>query len=175
MNSIVLLKFMESTNYIGFFGDTVNILLISLGLLLICIELFIPGGIAGAIGCCIVFLTILFRTNSLSDFFIVLFMVTLIAIGICCLIWRIIPKEIRNRTLYLQTDLSKKEGYFPAPERGGYLNQEGVTKSILRPSGKIQIGSEILDAQAEQAFIEAGKPVIVIGVEGSQLIVRELL
>ena len=108
MNSIVLLKFMESTNYIGFFGDTVNILLISLGLLLICIELFIPGGIAGAIGCCIVFITILFRTNSLSDFFIVLFMVTLIAIGICCLIWRIIPKEIRNRTLYLQTDLYKK-------------------------------------------------------------------
>ena len=49
MNSIVLLKFMESTNYIGFFGDTVNILLISLGLLLICIELFIPGEIAGAI------------------------------------------------------------------------------------------------------------------------------
>ena len=45
----------------------------------------------------------------------------------------------------------------------------------MRPSGKIQIGSEILDAQAEQAFIEAGKPVIVIGVEGSQLIVRELL
>lgn len=175
MSNIVLLKLMESANFIVFFENTVNILLISLGLLLICIELFIPGGIAGAIGCCIVFLTILFRTDGLSDFFVVLFIVTLITTIFCWLVWHIIPKKIRNRTLYLQTDLSKEEGYSPAPERTHYLNYEGVTKSILRPSGKVQIGSEILDAQAEQAFIEAGKRVVVIAVEGSQLIVRELL
>lgn len=175
MNNIVLVNFMESTNYVGFFCDTINILLVLLGVLLICMELFIPGGIAGAIGFCIAFGTILFRTDSMWDFLIVSFMVSILTIGICYLVWNMIPRKLRNKTLYLQTQLSKQDGFSSASDKGDYVKKQGVAKSVLRPSGKIQIDEEILDAQAEQAFIDAGKDIVVIGVEGNRLIVRELL
>jgi membrane-bound serine protease (ClpP class) len=47
----------------------------------------------------------------------------------------------------------------------------GITVTFLRPSGKIEIKGELVDAISESEYIEKGIPVIVLRVEGNRVIV----
>ena len=52
------------------------------------------------------------------------------------------------------------------------VGQEGVTVTILRPSGKVRIGEDDYDAVSlYNKFIERGTPVRVVKVENAQLYV----
>lgn len=55
-----------------------------------------------------------------------------------------------------------------------YLDKEGVTETTLRPSGKIRLGGEVLPAESEGGYIEVGRAVRVIRVDGNRLVVREV-
>ncbi len=54
------------------------------------------------------------------------------------------------------------------------IGAEGIAKTILRPSGKIEIENETYDATAETGFIEKGDKVIVTNYINAQLFVRKL-
>ncbi len=53
------------------------------------------------------------------------------------------------------------------------VGKTGISKTILRPSGKIEIEGEIRDATADSGFIEKGEKVIVVKFESAQLFVRK--
>ena len=57
---------------------------------------------------------------------------------------------------------------------GGYIGRRGVAITTLRPSGKAEFGDETFPVESDGEFIEAGTPVEVIDVRGSNLIVRQL-
>ncbi len=159
---------------LDFFANSVNVMWVLLGIILICFELFLPGGVVGTIGALIVFATILFQTEGVLAFCSVLFIVTLVTGILLYLLWKLLPKNKLNETLFLKTSLTKQEGFSTAKDRQDYLGKEGVSKSVLRPSGKIEIGEEVLDAQSENTYIAQNKAVKVIAVEGNKLIVREM-
>ena len=50
----------------------------------------------------------------------------------------------------------------------------GVSKSILRPTGRIEIDGEIYDAMARAEFIEKEKVISVIDVKDGHIIVKEM-
>ncbi len=49
----------------------------------------------------------------------------------------------------------------------------GVSKTVLRPAGKVEIEGNIYDAMAENGFIEKGEKIVVTKVEATQLYVRK--
>jgi len=49
----------------------------------------------------------------------------------------------------------------------------GKTLSLLRPVGRAEFGGEIFDARTEGDFLEAGTPVVVLRVEGSEVVVEK--
>lgn len=51
------------------------------------------------------------------------------------------------------------------------VGQRGYAATVLRPSGKVLIGSELLDAMAEHGFIEKGAAIEVVGISSGQLLV----
>lgn len=69
-----------------------------------------------------------------------------------------------NRKGYISVDLHMKE----------YVGKEGIAETILRPSGKIRIAQQYLDAVSIDGFIEPGTPVIVVKQESAQVYVRKL-
>lgn len=58
---------------------------------------------------------------------------------------------------------------------GVRAGDEGVSRSILRPAGKAEIGGELVDVVTEGEFVEAGKALRVLRVEGERVIVTEAI
>lgn len=52
-----------------------------------------------------------------------------------------------------------------------YINKEGKTITVLRPTGKIKVGQVILDAVSEGEFIDKNEKIKVLHVVGSQVVV----
>lgn len=51
----------------------------------------------------------------------------------------------------------------------------GITQTVLRPSGKVEINGTIYDAYTRGEYIDKGTPVEVINVTGSSLLVKQLM
>ena len=74
----------------------------------------------------------------------------------------------------LHDSLTGQKGFkSSAADLSAYAGKEGMTDSVLRPSGKVDIEGHILDAVSRGDFIEKGKKVIVIKAEGSYLVVKK--
>ena len=54
-----------------------------------------------------------------------------------------------------------------------YLHRAGVAETTLRPAGKVRLDDEVVAAESEGSYIEQGKSVKVIRVDGNRLVVRE--
>ena len=52
------------------------------------------------------------------------------------------------------------------------LGQEGVTTTLLTPSGKARFGDELIDVTSESDVIDRGTMVRVVGVRGSRVVVK---
>lgn len=54
------------------------------------------------------------------------------------------------------------------------LGEQGTSITILRPSGKAQFGERLIDVISDGPYIEAGKSLQVIEVNGNRVVVREI-
>ncbi|MCW8131836.1 MAG: hypothetical protein KIS92_15930 [Planctomycetota bacterium] len=54
------------------------------------------------------------------------------------------------------------------------VGKEGVAVTVLRPSGTAQIGETRFDVVTEGKFVESGKPLKVLRVEGSRVVVEAI-
>lgn len=94
--------------------------------------------------------------------------------GSAILIALIAPKLATSKKfshIALQTTLDSKEGYIAA-QITTMIGKEGNAYTVLRPSGKIIIDGQLYDAFTQGDFIEKDCPVVVIGQEGAELIVK---
>ena len=53
-----------------------------------------------------------------------------------------------------------------------YIGKQGITATVLRPTGKVKIDKVIFDAISDGDFIEVNKKITVININGSQVVVR---
>ena len=57
-------------------------------------------------------------------------------------------------------------------ERNVLLKRQGVTLTVLRPSGRAKFGDEILIVESYGEFVEANVPIVVIKVDSNRILVR---
>lgn len=108
-------------------------------------------------------MTILVLVSSLAGFFIALWLGK-----------KLILAETRFGSLALRTKMESDQGFTSQDMRNEqYVGKEGTAQTILRPSGKVNIDGEILDATVEHGFVEAGEKVKVTRFENAQLFVRK--
>ncbi|MBR6905052.1 MAG: nodulation protein NfeD [Bacteroidales bacterium] len=108
-------------------------------------------------------MTILVLVSSLAGFFLALWLGK-----------KLILAETRFGSLALRTELESDKGFTSQDMRNEqYVGKEGVAQTILRPSGKINIDGEVLDATVEHGYVEAGEAVTVTKFENAQLFVRK--
>lgn len=75
----------------------------------------------------------------------------------------------------LRLEQNVGDGYLGTPEDlTKYVGAEGVSLTVLRPSGKIKIGEEIIDAVSYNDFIDEGAKVKVLKYENTQLYVLKV-
>jgi membrane-bound serine protease (ClpP class) len=155
------------------------------GLVLLFLEVFIiPGfGIAGILGIIFVIcgLTFSLVANDFLDFKLaypgMLFNSFLLVIGAMILVLMVIfGKSLLKapifRRLVLKEEQKSEEGYTSSILKSNLLNKEGIARTVLRPSGKIEIEGVWYDAVALDGFIEEGEEIYVDKHENYNLFVR---
>ncbi len=162
------------------------IILFIVGLILVLLEIFvIPGtGITGILGGVAIFIALVggladsFSEQSLTmgDLWNAILIVGIgIVMGIALIFYLTSkhgPKFIRRHSELLHSQ-KVEDGYIGVDTSlTNYVGREGVTKTVMRPGGKIEIDGNVFDAVTlNGGFIEEGVTVKVAKFENSQLYV----
>jgi membrane-bound serine protease (ClpP class) len=170
--------------YIDGLAANWEILMFFIGLILIAFEIFvIPGfGVTGISGTVLIIAglslalvnNINFNFEGVGDFEIGRsIMVVLIGIsaGFGSMLWlssRIGSKGLL-REVALTADLEQAKS---TPSLSALVGQEGITATVLRPSGKVIIDGAHYDAISESGFIDKGTHVLVVRFENAQIYVE---
>ncbi|OEF96228.1 NfeD family protein [Desulfuribacillus alkaliarsenatis] len=146
-----------------------------IGIILLSIEFFAPGfgifGISGivAMGAAIV-LAAQDTTLGMQSL--------LIALAITFVVSIILVKYFGYRGIWSKFILSEKQqnelGYVAPQQRKDLLGQIGETITPLRPSGTAQFDDYLADVVGEGGYIQSGRKVKVVKVEGTRIVVREI-
>ncbi len=170
--------------YLTGYAQNWEVLLFVLGLILIVFEIFvIPGfGVAGISGIILVFTALIlalvgnihFDFSGLSGrqlFRAIMIVFAGIGMGLALIIY--MSSRIGKPGIFSRVALvSDQEGYMSVPmEPLTLVGQTGIASTVLRPSGKVQVGNDYYDAVSLKGFIEKGDEVIVRRYENFQLYV----
>lgn len=150
-----------------------SITLFIVGVILIVTEVFIAGGIAGVIGAvAIVGSIIMAGGNPMYMALSVLIAIAVAALGAVIII-KIFGKKLHLFNKMVLMDATDTEsGYVSNVNRMELIDQLAVTTTPLRPSGTIDLKGERIDVVSEGNYIDKGKDVIIVKVEGSRVVVR---
>lgn len=165
-----------------FFGHTVagfagyeTLLIFIAGLALVIAEFFVPGGIVGILGGVLIILSLLFAGANMSQMILAIFIALVVAIIGMVILMKIFGKKMHVfNKLVLKDATTTEEGYVSNVNRTDLLGKVGKTITPLRPAGTMQLGSERIDIVSEGSYIDAGKHVEIIKVEGSRIVVRQI-
>jgi membrane-bound ClpP family serine protease len=145
--------------------------LLFIGLLMIFLEFYTPGGILAAAGAIfIVIALVTFLMGATSPLSAIGFILLTIG-GIVGTIWFALRriKRSKENTLYLSKD---QEGYTSTSFDSSLIGKSAHTLTDFGPSGYILVEGKKLAATCRDTYLEKGQEVIIIGGEGSQLIVK---
>lgn len=150
------------------------ILLFVCGMVLLMVEIFLPGGILGIFGGIALIASVTwacFMYPEYSTFIItgsvIVAVMTLIA-GLY-----IMSRTGTSRLLVLRTSQLAEEGWVSNVSEEAILNQTGEVFTSLRPAGSIIVDDKRYDAVSDGNFIDKGDRVRVIEVQGNRVVVEK--
>ena len=151
-------------------------LLFIVGLGLLIAEVFvIPGfGITGILGMSAIFGSIFLSTPDPATAVKSLVIAIIGSIVLIIVVFRFTPGRRVFNKLVLSMEESKESGYVAAkPGLRDLMGQEGIAKTVLRPSGTAEINNRFVDVVTSGEFIKEEATLVVTDVEGMRVIVKE--
>jgi len=152
-----------------------TLILFAAGILLIFLEFFLPGAIAGTLGFTALLLSLFLAGKDALQMGVSILIAIAVSIFIFFLMIKTFGKKLVLFNKMVLSDSARKEdGYVSNINRTDLLGMEGRALTILRPAGTIVINNERVDAVTEGGFIEKNALVKVVKVEGVRIVVREV-
>ena len=147
-------------------------ILLVAGLLLIGAEIFVPGGILGAIGAAALLGAVVCGFIAFPSFGLWIAMGIIVLVGAAIFLWiKIFPRTNIGRSMTVSMDLAESKGTESGLE--DLTGKEGITTSNLRPGGFAEIEGKRRDVITRGEMIAGGQPVVVIEVEANRIVVKE--
>ncbi|WP_027963473.1 NfeD family protein [Halalkalibacillus halophilus] len=158
----------------GFAGYE-SLILLLVGLVLIILEFFIPSGILGIIGGGAILGAILLSGADMGHMALSIGISLIMAIIIAFILFKKLDTNKGIfRHLVLSDQTTTELGYVTTVNRNELVGEEGTALTYLRPSGTAIFNDERLDVVSEGSFIDRNKPIKIVKVEGSRIVVREI-
>ncbi len=142
-----------------------------LAFLLFVAEVFVPGGIIGALGLVSLLTACVFAIRAFEGSTGVLVSVVLILLtvgGFLAWLMKMPDTRIGRKFAEQSGKISGKS----AEEHPEWVGQQGVAETDLRPSGFARIQGQRIDVVAQRGFVDKGTSVIVLEVHGARIVVR---
>tara|TARA_A100001037_G_scaffold306738_1_gene354781 strand:- start:14054 stop:15415 length:1362 start_codon:yes stop_codon:yes gene_type:complete len=184
MVGLICLILSLSASYIAELATMSDLLFIFAGLALFILELLvIPGfGVAGlgGIGLLLYGLYLLLLPevpvgdeimNQATDGFLIGLIGAVIGLYF---LGRIMIKTKFWEQLTSPNTQKKEDGYTTTFGWENLVNESGIADTDLHPSGWVKVADERLFVVSEGEFVEKGKPVQILKVDGNRIVVREL-
>lgn len=172
--SLLLFGFFYYQNSIYNVADNMTIITFVMGITLLALEIFIPS--FGVIGVAGIILTIYSVMDSFADsqMGIIILIVSALAIVLTVTIYVKLgfDRNLFDRFILKNTN-SATRGYNSKSDHSNLLGKSGFTKSILRPTGRIEVDGISYDAKSESDFIGKDKEVEVVAIKDGHIIVKE--
>jgi membrane-bound serine protease (ClpP class) len=174
MGLISLMLFFYGHTIAGLAGVEAIALFVS-GLILLVLELFLVGGIAGILGMGAVIASFFMATDNDVHMGISILIAVCAAFGGAFIMMKFFKKKLTAFQKVILIDSMKTEkGYVSNRNRTELIGREGVTITTLRPSGTVLIDEEYVDVVTEGSYLAKDEKVKVVKVEGSRIVVRKL-
>lgn len=144
------------------------IALLSVGYILLLLELFVPGGILGVLGGISILYGCLkaFSLGALWGF---------AALGLSVVVTLVMVRTFLKSRAAKRLVLSGEEQRTwkgQDTSLADFLGKQGRTTSLLRPAGLAEIDGERVDVVSDSEFLDAGVLVQVVEVEGNRVVVE---
>jgi len=152
------------------------IILLVLALLLIAAELFVVGGVLGAMGVLLIFVAagLSFYFYSMEAALVLLIVSFALAALVVIFGFRFLRNSRSGKHLFLADATSAREGFESMDNSlDSYRGKKGVTVSDLHPAGLAEIEGERVTVTTEGGFLEEGVSIEVVDIRYNQIVVRE--
>lgn len=160
------------------FVDNIQLLqavLLTLGLMFLLAEVFIPGfGVAGITGIILFIVGIILTASTFAEALVMFLILLVILALVIILVVRSASKGRLSKTLIHKDSLSKEKGFSGVEDMKIFVDREGEAISMLRPAGIGQFDGVRLDVVTDGAFVEEGTKIKVIEVEGRRIVVEKI-
>lgn len=142
------------------------------GIILIACETIIPGGVVGTIGGILALIGVIgsFSYGITTGLLVLITVLFLSTVSILLLLQKL-PDSAHGKHLCLGEN--QKNFKASGEEKIAEIGQAGTAVTMLRPAGVAEIDDLRIDVVTQGDFIEAGKPIKVIDVKGSRVVVEE--
>ncbi len=157
--------------------DTIALICIVVGTILIIIEMFTPGfAIPGISGMILLLLGIIFTAKTFVEGLVIF----VIIMALLSIVLFFVVKSATKGALFKSPLIHKKnetteEGYLSTTDMQIFVGKAGKAISPLRPAGTCDFDGVRLDVVTEGNFIDKGSEVKIIKVEGRRIVVSKKL
>ena len=147
-----------------------------IGIGLLILEAFMPGfGATGITGVILEIITLVitwFEHGPVATLAMLLIVLLVLTIAISTSLRSITKGRLSKSSLIHSETESNEDGYRSTQDLEVFVDKEGVTSSVLRPTGIADFEGVRLNVSSEGEFIPAGTRVRIIKVEGAKILVR---
>lgn len=148
------------------------------GIGLIVLEAFLPGfGIAGISGIVLLAADIILvwtGFGALAALGATLIILAVVGILVTLVLRSAAKGKLSRSQIVLHDTENAEAGYNAGIDAGVLIGREGVTTTILRPTGIADFDGVRLDVVSSGDFIAAGCKVCIVRVEGSRIVVKTI-
>ena len=171
--TLIVLTFVG--NYLAGLAGIEAILLLIGGIILLLIELHTPGfGIPGITGIVALFISLYMVLGGGINAIRSIILASILILGVIILFIRYLPESFVWKRLALKEATRTDAGYTVVNIQQDLVGKEGVSVTLLRPAGIVEIENRRYDCLAEGEYIPPGTKVIVTKVIGNKIFVRKI-
>ena len=149
-----------------------------IGIGLMVLEAFMPGfglpGISGIILEVVAVVLTWMNHGPVAALGMTLIILSILAIAISMSLRSAANGKLSRSKLVLNDTESNEAGYRSTADLEVFLGKEGVTTTVLRPTGMAEFDGVRLNVVSEGEFIQSGTQVQIVRVEGSRILVRTI-
>lgn len=172
--TLVLFGFFYYQNTKHNIADNMTILTFIMGITLLALEIFIPSfGIIGIIGIALTGYSVIDSfENSTTGILILVVSAIAIILTVTIYVKLGFSRDLFNRLILTNTN-SRNRGYNSKADHSKLVGMTGISKTILRPTGRIAIGENVYDAKSMSDFIAKDTEIEVVAIKDGHIIVKE--
>ncbi|NLO86251.1 MAG: hypothetical protein GX096_12650 [Clostridiales bacterium] len=153
------------------------ILCFLIGLVMLVIEVFMPGfGLPGISGIALEIIAVVLTYMShggIAALGATLIILSVIAILVSLALRSVNSGRLSKSPIILNDEETASEGYVAMKDMEVFLGKEGVTTTVLRPSGMAEFEGVKLNVVADGEYIAKDVPVRIDHVEGARIVVKK--